>query len=124
MSLWKGGQAAPIAYASLAGLLIVAAARSLARPAGILLLKAPEPTESEPYPWNLYVGGATLQTPYGKLRLYEMGPRDGKKVLFIHGISQPCSTWRLIFPKLIESGHRILCYVSEGEDGGDGTYTS
>lgn len=89
MSLWNRREAAPVAFASIAGLLIVAAARSLFDPPKARLLRAPEPTEKEPYPWNLYEGGAyvasqtcvlpvpladiglldsTLQTPYGKLR--------------------------------------------------------
>ncbi|UZJ54035.1 hypothetical protein CBS101457_003355 [Exobasidium rhododendri] len=120
MSLWKGQQAAPVAFASIAGLLILAVTRARLHTSAHRLLEAPEPTEREPYPWNLYEGGATLETPYGKLRLYEMGPKEGKKVLLIHGISQPCPTWRLIVPKLIESGHRILCYDLIGRGYSDG----
>jgi pimeloyl-ACP methyl ester carboxylesterase len=121
MSLWNRQQGiAPIAIASIAGLFALTAVRSILSSSKPRQLKAPQPTESEPYPWNIYEGGATLQTPYGNIRLYELGPKEGKKVLLIHGISQPCPLWRLLIPKLIESGHHILCYVSI-EDAAEGS---
>jgi hypothetical protein len=62
MSLWRGQQGPPIAFASLVGLLAAAAAaRALTRSSKATLLEAPEPTEKEPYPWNLYEGGAYVQ---------------------------------------------------------------
>ena len=59
MSLWNKQQTAPVAFASIAGLLVIAGARALLFGSSEQrLLKAPEPTEKEPYPWNIYEGGA------------------------------------------------------------------
>lgn len=59
MSLWNHRETGPIAITSLAGILVLAAARYLLNPSKSgRLLEAPEPTEKEPYPFNLYAGGA------------------------------------------------------------------
>lgn len=58
MSMLNRQQTAPVAFASIAGLLVLAGAKALLGSSGPRLLEAPEPTEKEPYPWNLYEGGA------------------------------------------------------------------
>lgn len=59
MSLWNRKEMGPFAITSLAGILILAGARYLLKPSKIArLLEAPEPTEKEPYPFNVYAGGA------------------------------------------------------------------
>jgi alpha/beta superfamily hydrolase len=121
MSLWSRQQAAPVAVASAVGLLFAATAvRSLFHSPSPRILKAPEPSEEAPYKYSLYEGGSVLQTPYGKLRYYELGPEDGKRVLLIHGISTPCPVWQRLIPKLVESGHRVLCYDLVGRGYSDG----
>jgi len=113
MSLWNRQQTSTIVVASVAGLLAVGATSiSLVNSPSPRILKAPEPSEAGEYKHSLFEGGATLQTPYGRLRFYELGPKDGKKVLLIHGISTPCPVWQRLVPQLVNSGHRVLCYVS------------
>ena len=43
-----------------------------------------------PYPPDVFPGARDVDSPYGKLRVYEWGPEDGRKVLFVHGITVPC----------------------------------
>ena len=41
------------------------------------------------YPPDVLPGARDVNSPYGSLRVYEWGPVEGRKVLFIHGISTP-----------------------------------
>lgn len=43
-----------------------------------------------PYPPDAYPGARDVASPYGSLRVYEWGPEDGRKVVLIHGITNPC----------------------------------
>jgi len=64
-----------------------------------------------PYPPTLYPGGRWVQTPHGTIRVYEFGPEDGRKVLFIHGISTPCCIFRDLAWRLVEGGGcRVLLF--------------
>ena len=40
-------------------------------------------------PPDVLPGARDVNSPYGSLRVYEWGPENGKKVLFVHGISTP-----------------------------------
>ncbi|KAK4658585.1 hypothetical protein QC762_0000090 [Podospora pseudocomata] len=44
------------------------------------------------YKPDTFPGARDVETPYGSIRIYEFGPVTGPKVLFIHGISTPCTT--------------------------------
>jgi hypothetical protein len=48
---------------------------------------------------------------YGTIRVYEWGPEDGKKVLFIHGISTSCMTVSVLAEALVERGCRVMIFV-------------
>lgn len=74
------------------------------------VLKAPAKIYEQPYPADILPNGNDLNTPYGSIRYYEFGPKDGKKLLLVHGISTPCPAWSLIVPHLIRAGYRILCF--------------
>lgn len=74
------------------------------------VLKAPAKIHEQPYPADVFPNGADLNTPYGTIRYYEFGPEDGKKLLFVHGISTPSPAWSLIAPYLTKAGYRILCF--------------
>lgn len=41
------------------------------------------------YPSDAYPGSRDVTSPYGSLRVYEWGPEDGRKVLMVHGITNP-----------------------------------
>ncbi|KAK4202447.1 putative hydrolase [Triangularia verruculosa] len=44
------------------------------------------------YKIDTFPGARDVTTPYGSIRVYEFGPVTGSKVLFVHGISTPCTT--------------------------------
>ena len=47
-------------------------------------------TTSLAYPPDTFPGSRDVDSPYGTLRVYEWGPVDGERILFVHGISTPC----------------------------------
>ena len=49
---------------------------------------------------------------YGNIRVYEFGPEDGRKILFIHGISTTCMTLQDVARPLAEKGCRVMLFVS------------
>jgi hypothetical protein len=63
-----------------------------------------EEIERLPYPPNALPGARDVLTPYGSIRVYEFGPTDGRKVVFLHGISTPCVSGRNIAQALVEKG--------------------
>ncbi|KAI5866887.1 alpha/beta-hydrolase [Durotheca rogersii] len=63
-----------------------------------------------PYPPGAFPGARDVSTPYGDIRVYEFGPEDGRKVLFIHGISTSCMTLKDIAMPLFEKGCRIMLF--------------
>lgn len=74
------------------------------------IIKAPKLSESANYPSNFYPGGRTIPSPYGDIRLYEFGPKDGRKVLFIHGITTPCPVFKGILSKMTDAGFRVCTF--------------
>ncbi|KAI1415973.1 alpha/beta-hydrolase [Hypoxylon sp. FL1857] len=63
-----------------------------------------------PYSPDAFPGARDVVTPYGNIRVYEFGPEDGRKVLFIHGISTSCMTLKDIAIPLAEKGCRVMLY--------------
>ncbi|KAI1779934.1 alpha/beta-hydrolase [Hypoxylon cercidicola] len=63
-----------------------------------------------PYKPDFFPGARDVVTPYGNIRVYEFGPEDGRKVLFIHGISTSCMTLKDIAVPLAENGCRVMLY--------------
>ncbi|KAF3199318.1 hypothetical protein TWF191_003016 [Orbilia oligospora] len=59
-------------------------------------------------------GGRWLQTPTGRLRVYEFGPEDGKRVLFVHGISTPSIVARDLLLNLAARGCRVMVFDLPG----------
>lgn len=51
--------------------------------------------------------------PAGLTHYYLLGPKDGKKVVFVHGISSPPPTVAGFLDKLARDGHRVLCYGNQ-----------
>lgn len=81
------------------------------------ILRAPDPsTQKEdpddlPYPPNALPGARDVPTPYGSIRVYEFGPENGRKVLFIHGISTPCIAFAGMSRLLVEErGCRVMLF--------------
>lgn len=59
-------------------------------------------------------GGRWLQTPTGRIRVYEFGPEDGKRVLFVHGISTPSIVARDLLLNLAARGCRVMVFDLPG----------
>lgn len=66
---------------------------------------------SEPYPTNALPGARDVDTPYGSVRVNEWGPSTGRKVLFVHGVSTPSTTFTRMATKLVEEdGCRVMTF--------------
>lgn len=63
---------------------------------------------SDIYPEQSWPGGY-VNLPYGKTHYYLMGPENGQKVLFVHGISTPAPFFRT-FIDLLATKYLVLCY--------------
>ncbi|KAI1500064.1 Alpha/Beta hydrolase protein [Biscogniauxia marginata] len=81
---------------------------------GPLTTSVPRLSEAEraaiPYRTDHFPGARDVETPYGNIRVYEFGPEDGRKVLFIHGISTSCMTLTHIANPLAEKGCRVMLF--------------
>ena len=75
---------------------------------------SPEEGASCPYPPDAYPGIRDVQSPYGNLRVYEWGPEDGRKVLLVHGISNPCIALGAIAHGLADKGCRVMMFDLPG----------
>ncbi|GAP91689.1 putative alpha beta hydrolase family protein [Rosellinia necatrix] len=62
------------------------------------------------YKIDHFPGARDVVTPYGNIRVYEFGPEQGRKVLFIHGISTSCMTLSDIANPLVEKGCRVMLF--------------
>lgn len=85
------------------------------------VLKAPstklltaEQYDQIPYPPDALPGGRNVSTPHGNIRVYEWGPEDGRKVLFVHGISTPCIALSRVAGKLAKRGCRVMLFDLPG----------
>lgn len=76
------------------------------------IVKAPRPTASNLsfYPSDFYPGGKNVETPYGSIRIYEFGPEEGQRLLFIHGITTPSPVFAGILPAMADAGFRICTF--------------
>ncbi|ORY19731.1 Alpha/Beta hydrolase protein [Clohesyomyces aquaticus] len=81
---------------------------------------APENLRDIPYPLEALPGARDVDSPYGSTRVYEFGPRDGPKVLLIHGISTPCIALASLAHKLADKGCRVMIFdlFSRGHSSG------
>ena len=68
-----------------------------------------------PYPPDAYPNARDVTSPYGGLRVYEWGPEDGRKVVLIHGISNPCIALGAIAHGLADRGCRVMLFDLPGK---------
>ena len=61
-----------------------------------------------PYPPNLFPGARDVETPYGVMRVYEWGPEEGMKVIFVHGDTTPGPMLGPIAEALAAKGCRVM----------------
>ncbi|KAF1846861.1 alpha/beta-hydrolase [Cucurbitaria berberidis CBS 394.84] len=70
----------------------------------------PEVLRASPYPPDALDGARDVETPYGSIRVYEWGPKDGKRVLLIHGMSTPSVALSDLAHKLVKKGCRVMVF--------------
>ncbi|KAJ4366762.1 hypothetical protein N0V83_007287 [Neocucurbitaria cava] len=70
----------------------------------------PEVLRASPYPPNALEGARDIDTPYGSIRVYEWGPKEGKRVLLIHGMSTPSVALSDLAHKLVKKGCRVMVF--------------
>lgn len=70
----------------------------------------PEVLRASPYPPDALDGARDVSTPYGSIRVYEWGPKDGKRVLLIHGMSTPSVALSDLAYKLVKKGCRVMLF--------------
>ncbi|KAI1107956.1 alpha/beta-hydrolase [Jackrogersella minutella] len=63
-----------------------------------------------PYPPDALPGGRDVLTPYGSIRVYEWGPEQGERVLFVHGISTPAVSLGNLGHELAGRGCRVMLF--------------
>ena len=61
-----------------------------------------------PYSPQILPGARDVETLYGKMRVYEWGPENGKKVLLIHGDTTPGPMLGPIASQLADRGCRVM----------------
>lgn len=62
------------------------------------------------YPPNALPGGRDVHNFYGSMRVYEWGPPDGEKVLFVHGDATPSLVFSKIAQALVDVGFRVMLF--------------
>ena len=69
-----------------------------------------EELDNLPYPPDIFPGGRDVETPYGSIRVFEWGPEDGRKVLFVPGISTPAMSLGGLAEELVKKGCRVMLF--------------
>ncbi|KAJ9250096.1 hypothetical protein DTO207G8_6232 [Paecilomyces variotii] len=85
--------------------------RILASPLSTLVPSLTEADKAKlPIPLDVLPGARDVLTPYGSIRVYEWGPEDGEKVVFVHGITTPCLAVGGIAHELADKGCRVMLF--------------
>lgn len=71
---------------------------------------SPEQNSEHPLPSDVLPGARDVATPYGSIRVYEWGPEDGQKLLFLHGITTPCIALGGVAHALVDRGCRVMLF--------------
>ncbi|KAI1828437.1 alpha/beta-hydrolase [Xylaria intraflava] len=67
--------------------------------------------DDAPYPpQDALPGARDVETPYGSIRVYEWGPKDGDRVLFVHGMSTPVVAFGDLAHEMVSRGYRIMMF--------------
>ncbi|KAG9317931.1 Alpha/Beta hydrolase protein [Chiua virens] len=62
------------------------------------------------YPEDYYHGGSYALLPRGRTRYWLIGPKQGPRVVLIHGLSIPAIIWKDVAPVLASHGYNVLLY--------------
>lgn len=69
-----------------------------------------EAADTMAYPPDAMPGARDVETSYGSMRVYEWGPADGEKVLFVHGDATPSPVFSKVAQGLVDVGHRVMLF--------------
>ncbi|KAJ7743923.1 Alpha/Beta hydrolase protein [Mycena maculata] len=64
----------------------------------------------EVYPEDWIEGGAYVRLPIGRVRHWLVGPKSGKKITLIHGLTIPALAYAKLVPILAGAGYHVLLY--------------
>ena len=85
--------------------------KAIPSPLTTLLPKLSEAQKARlPYPPDFFPGARDVETPYGRMRVYEWGPEAGKKVVMVPGDTTPAPVFSVIAPGLVERGFRVIVF--------------
>ncbi|KAK3806468.1 MAG: Alpha/Beta hydrolase protein [Benniella sp.] len=62
------------------------------------------------YPEDYYPGGQYVELSFGETHYFLFGPEDGKKIVFVHGLSTPASMYNAVARHMANNGCRVLLY--------------
>ncbi|KAF7290692.1 Hydrolase-4 domain-containing protein [Mycena indigotica] len=62
------------------------------------------------YPEDWTSGGGYATLPMGRVRYWIVGPKEGKKVVLVHGLNTPAIVFSRIVPILVAGGFHVLVY--------------
>ncbi|KZT50743.1 alpha/beta-hydrolase [Calocera cornea HHB12733] len=71
------------------------------------------------YPVDYFEGGQWVNLPYGRTRVWIMGPEDGQKVVLVHGFQVPAIVLKDMATHLVGAGFRVLTYDLYGRGHSD-----
>ncbi|KAI1110499.1 alpha/beta-hydrolase [Nemania sp. NC0429] len=103
-----------VASACISATLLWRRPRSRKRPYEPSPAKTALATHGLPYPPDALPGARDVETPYGSVRVYEWGPVDGERVLFVHGISTPVVALGDLGHEMVARGCRLLDLFGRG----------
>ncbi|KAG0255721.1 hypothetical protein BG011_004962 [Mortierella polycephala] len=70
----------------------------------------PQSTKRAVYPEDYYPGGEYADLSFGETHYFLFGPEDGKKIVFVHGLSTPASVYNKTANHMANQGYRVLLY--------------
>ncbi|KAJ3493151.1 hypothetical protein NLG97_g4916 [Lecanicillium saksenae] len=72
--------------------------------------KAEGVADVSPYRTDEFPGGRQVRTAYGTMQVFEWGPRDGEKVVLLHGIGTPCIALGDMAREFVAKGYRVMLF--------------
>jgi hypothetical protein len=66
--------------------------------------------KSDIFPESPWLESGFAELPYGRTHYYLVGPKDGKPIIFVHGMTTPPPAIKIFIDTLAAKGFRVLCY--------------
>jgi pimeloyl-ACP methyl ester carboxylesterase len=78
-----------------------------------------EKIQSQEYPADVFDENGFVELSHGKTKFYFIGPKEGKRVLFIHGIGSTAPLMKMFLNSLGDKGYRVLAFDLYGRGHSD-----